>query len=187
MKGTIFKHLEAYIVEVGGYESLELILEQVELESTRPFVGPLFYPDSDLLSIFGAACQHFSLEPGATLQSFGEFLFHRLAADSPHFLRGVDTVVEMLHQVDGVIHVEVKKLSPESYLPRLRCETLGEGKVLMTYQSDRKLCQLFVGLARGAAQHFRQTMRETELACMHRQDEECRFEFEFHSIETHAA
>ena len=179
MKGSIFKHFESFVCENFGQETFEEILEGVDLITDGPFLGPDNYPDEDLLAIVGATIDKLQIPLPDALRAFGKDLFGKLAAEAPVFLENVDDLKTFLQMVDGVIHVEVKKLSPEAYLPKLECIDTGEGTMTMKYMSERQLCQLFLGLVEGAAERFSTELGWDHTACTHEGAPECTFEFNF--------
>ena len=181
MKGSIFKHFESFVTDNWGDELFDEILDGVELQTEGPFLGPGNYPDEDLLAIVAATIERLQIPLPDALRAFGKDLFGRLAADAPFSLEGVDDLKSFLQTVDGVIHVEVKKLAPDANLPRLQCEDTGPGRLTMQYRSDRQFCQLFLGLAEGAAERFATELRAVETTCTHRGDDCCTFEMEFDS------
>lgn len=179
MKGAIFKHFEAFVSDNWGVEVYEEILDGLDLLTEGPFLGPGSYPDEDLLSIVGATIQKLGIPLPDALRVFGKYLFPKLAGDAPQFVEGQSDLKQFLMTVDGVIHVEVKKLFPDAYLPRLLYEDTADDQLTVHYQSKRQFCQLFVGLVEGAAERFSTPIAWDETACSHTGSEQCTFEFRF--------
>lgn len=179
MKGSIFKHFEAFVSDNWGPEVYEEILDSVTLQTQGPFLGPDNYPDEDLLAIVGATIGKLGVPLPDALRAFGRYLFPKLAGDAPVFLEKIGDLKTFLQTVDGVIHVEVKKLAPEAYLPAIECEDPGGDRLVMHYESRRQLCQLFLGLVEGAGDKFGTSVGWSESACTHKGDGRCTFEFDF--------
>jgi len=180
MKGSIFKHFESFVTDNWGEDFWEGILDQVTLETDGPFLGPENYPDGDLLTIVGTTIEELGVPLPDALRLFGRYLFAKLESDAPHFVSDSSDLLTFLQTIDGVIHVEVKKLSPEAYLPSIRCERLGDTGMRMHYQSDRQFCQLFLGLIEGAAERFESQLDSfEETTCTHQGDDQCTFDFQF--------
>lgn len=179
MKGSIFKHFEDFVTDNWGIETYEEILSGLDLQTEGPFLGPGNYPDEDLLAIVGATIQKLGIPLPKALRVFGNYLFEKLAGDAPQFLEGTTDLKQFLLTVDQVIHVEVKKLFPEAYLPRLHYEDTGADALTVHYQSKRQFCQLFAGLVEGAAQRFGTPIAWDESACTHTGAEQCTFHFRF--------
>lgn len=187
MKGVIFKHFEAFVIEAFGAERLEAIFEQAVLQTPLPFIGPATYPDEDLFSLAGTTIRLAGLEPDAALFAFGRFLYPRLAASVPGLIQRHRDTRSLLDDLDRVIHVEVRKLMPEAITPRIRCRALDDGVLEVTYRSPRKMCALFRGLLDAAAESFGERVIQDELECVHRGAEACRFELRFEEGAARAA
>ena len=56
--------------------------------------------------------------------------------------------------VDSVVHMEVRKLYSDAELPRLICVFTADGRLQMTYESERNLADLAEGLILGCLEHF---------------------------------
>ncbi len=179
MKGAIFKHFETFVTDNWGVEVYEEVLDGLDLITQGPFLGPGNYPDEDLLAIVGATIQKLGIPLPDALRVFGKYLFEKLAGDAPQFVEDKSDLKQFLMTVDGVIHVEVKKLFPEAYLPRLAYEDTGADQLTVHYHSKRQFCQLFVGLVEGAAESFSSPLDWNETACSHSGAEQCTFEFRF--------
>jgi predicted hydrocarbon binding protein len=179
MKGSIFRHFESFVTDNWGVEFFEDILDGVDLLTEGSFLGPGDYPEEDLLAIVGATITKLDIPLPNVLRLFGKYLFPQLAGDAPVFLVGATDLRTFLQSVDTVIHVEVKKLWPQAYLPRVNCATKGETGMVIEYQSKRQMCQLFLGLVEGAVENFDTSVDWDETTCTHRGDEVCTFQFNF--------
>lgn len=62
--------------------------------------------------------------------------------------------MEFLPQVDGYVHLEVRKLYPDAELPSFSCTTPEPGTMVMTYRSKTNLPDLAEGLILGCIDHF---------------------------------
>ncbi|MEZ6004821.1 MAG: heme NO-binding domain-containing protein [Planctomycetota bacterium] len=175
MKGSIFKHFETFLRSTFGDELCEQVLEHAQRDHVGPYLGPEIYPDGDMFALVGETLSRTGLALPAALQAFGRYLFDRLCEDAPHLVSGRQTLDELLASLDRVIHVEVQKLSPGTYLPRIGCTTTGEGHLELSYRSRRNLCPLFLGLLHGAAEHYGLILEATEHTCSRDGADACRF------------
>ena len=180
MKGIIFNQLEAMVTEQLGADAWETLLEQSTLQTKDGlFVGPKTYPDEDLFALVATASKVTGKPVEELVQAYGRFLFPRLAAGYPSFLRPGMTAKTFLMSVDKVIHIEVRKLHADAGLPSLSYEDPGEGRLVILYQSPRKLCDLAIGLIEGVGTHFKTVVTLQQTACMKRGDDACRLECTF--------
>ena len=67
MKGIIFTTFEAFITDSFGADVYEDILDDTELITTEPFVGPGTYPEADLVALLTTAVQKLGITVLATV------------------------------------------------------------------------------------------------------------------------
>jgi hypothetical protein len=176
----IFNHLEAMVEQAAGPDAWDALLEQTPLQTSNGvFVGPKTYPDADLMALVGTASRVLGTPADALVQAFGRFLFARLAAQYPVFLKPGMTAKTFLASVDRIIHVEVRKLHPDAGLPTIRYEDPAPDRLVIIYQSPRRLCDLAEGLIQGVAERFGERIEVRQGRCMKRGDPECRLECAF--------
>lgn len=186
MKGIIFNLLEQFVVENWGAETYEKILAKCPLTTREPFVGPLTYPDGDLLAIVGAVCGELGVTTQDALRAFGRFAFPRLASRHPELVKGRVDPLALLLSVENVIHVEVRKLYPDAITPEFEFESLKAGSLVMRYRSRRRLCPLVVGLIEGVAEHFDTSIDCEETACTSAGADACTFKLSFARVPAEA-
>ena len=179
MKGIIFKHFESFIVDSFGDEVFEEVLEETQLQTAGPFVGPNTYPDADLFALVGTAIGKLGIPLNDALHAFGTYLFSHLAAAAPVFVESAPDLRSFLLTIHSVIHVEVRKLFPGAETPHFSYEEPAEDQLVMHCTSARNLCPLVRGLLEGAAKSFGETIVCTETACVHDGADRCTFELEF--------
>ena len=158
MKGIIFNLLEDFITENHGEETYEEIIENCNLQTKEPFIGPGTYPDEDLLEIVGKTTEKLGISSDDALKAFGKFAFHKLAALFPQFLESYNNPKDFLQSVESVIHVEVKKMYADAYTPTFKYTDPASDKLIIQYHSKRKLYALMEGLINGVAEHYNITI-----------------------------
>ena len=173
MKGVVFNIFESFLNEVGGEDFFDDLLDEVELETKEPFVGPGTYPDADLMTLFIAAVGKLNIPPEDALRSFGKFLFGQLYATHPQYAEG-HNLRSFLLSIHDVIHVEVRKLYPEAVTPDFVYEELTDNKLKMTYQSPRRLWHLASGLIEACSEQFNEAI-ELEMECSSTDQDTCDF------------
>lgn len=179
MKGIIFNYLEEYITQKHGDEVWETLLEKCPMKSDKIFIGPGSYPDVDFLSILNLTSKTLKQSPDAFLFDFGENMFHYLARDYPNFLKDHNHPKQFLKTVEGIIHVEVRKLFKEATPPRFDYKDPAPEKLIIQYSSKRKMCHLMEGILKGVSIHFKTPIDFQQATCMHRGDETCSFDLTF--------
>jgi len=63
--------------------------------------------------------------------------------------------------------------SPEPTPPRLRVERQGPDALVLKYTSERKMCKVGEGIAKGLARHCGERIAIDQATCMQRRDPEC--------------
>lgn len=154
MKGMIFNVAEKFIVEHYGEDMLDDIIDECTLITKEPFVGPGTYPDEDLVEIVVKAAEMLKISVGELLKKLGRYSFGKLRDRHPEFVTPFTHPKPFLKSVEGVIHVEVKKLIDGVKLPTFQYADPADDELIITYFSERKLYPFMEGLIQGVADHF---------------------------------
>lgn len=180
MKGIIFNQLENMVTETLGLEAWDALLVQTELMTPNAiFVGPNTYPDEDLFALVATASRTTGTPAADLIRTFGRYLFPKLVASYPMFVRKDMNAKAFMMSVDRVIHVEVRKLDAKAGLPEIAYEEPGPDQLTVLYRSPRGLCALAEGLIEGVGAHFGEVIEMTQPECKHRGDAQCRIECTF--------
>jgi predicted hydrocarbon binding protein len=73
----------------------------------------------------------------------------------------------VIEKTEETIHHVVRVQTPGAKPPVLHTIRRSEDEVVLIYSSPRKLCALAIGIARGVAKHFNETIEITQTKCMH--------------------
>lgn len=179
MKGSVFNAFEAFVESRLQGPSFDVVLDGAELEFAGPHVGPGTYQDADLVALvvrYAGLCR---LQVPVVLVEFGRFLFGMLDRHAPAFARAFDEPVGFLESLERTIHVEVRKLDSEAYVPTVLVERKRDGGIVLSYHSKRQLCALAEGLLLGVADHYDHDVELTHPVCMHDGHERCLFNARF--------
>ncbi len=155
MKGILFNILEDFLEENVGEERLEDIVASCDLLTKDPFVAPGTYPDEDFLKIVQQSTKEFGCSQSEFLQQLGQFSFFKLADRYPGFVSPYQHPKDFLKTIENVVHVEVRKLYTDTYLPTFVYKEPSEQELIITYYSKRKLYHLMEGLIEGVAKYFK--------------------------------
>lgn len=180
MKGIVFCTLEDLIIEKFGDSIMEDLYDEIEfLSDAPPFIGPGTYPDSDLFLLVTALSEKTSIPANDLIFEFGKFMFPALINGFPTFIKGFTEPLAFLKTVDGIIHVEVRKLFQDAVPPKLEVEEIDSRSAILHYRSERKLCRLMEGLLVGLASYFGQQIDFEHLQCMKNGAHECILKIQF--------
>lgn len=183
MKGIIFNLLEQFISDNFGEERYEEILASCPLVTQEPFVGPGTYPDEDFLKLTARAVESLALSAPDALRAFGKYCFPKLAEKFPGFVSPHKDPKSFLMTVDGVIHVEVRKLFDGASVPNFVYREPSRDTLIIEYSSERKFCHFMEGLIDGVGAHYNVPIQRKQTRCMLNRDPVCEFHLNFNPID----
>ena len=154
MKGIVFTEFLDMVEEKFGYDIVDHILTSSDLQSGGIYTAVGTYHHSEIVQLLTNLSIKTELDPGLLLKTFGEYLFDTFLAQYPQFFSAHDRAFKFLESIDSHIHVEVKKLYPEATLPKFTTIQNEEGKLIMIYQSERKMAALAEGLIEKSMAHY---------------------------------
>jgi len=173
MHGVVFIELERYLTEKLGRRGWDEIRAEAGC-SARIFVPVDAYPDQELRDLLRAASARLDKPEPLLLEEFGIYVAPQFLKTYRFLVKNEWTVLDVLANVESVMHAAVRRRSPSSEPPRLEIERLEPSGVLIVYSSPRKLCEFGRGLIEGMAQFFDESVRISELSCMHEGAPSCR-------------
>lgn len=177
MQGSVFTCFSDMVIDGLGMMAWSELLDEVKPESGGVYTNNQSYADEELFALVGAFCKKTNMPVTDAVTAFGKYLFTSLYRAAPAGVKQVDDLIEFLLMVDSVIHVEVKRIYPDAYLPEFTYEKTDDpNKLVMLYKSKRKLCHLSEGLIAGAAEQFGSECTITHDVCMHDGADHCRLE-----------
>ncbi|THH35604.1 heme NO-binding domain-containing protein [Neolewinella litorea] len=161
MKGVMFNILEDFLEDRVGEERTERIFTASDISTREPFVAPGTYPDGDFLAIIGESIRELGCTQQDFMRQLGHFAFFKLVERYPVFVTPYQHPKDFLKTIEKVVHVEVKKLYTDTYLPTFVYEEPSEQELIITYYSKRKLYHMMEGLIGGVAEYFDYTIDQT--------------------------
>lgn len=165
MHGLILSELKRFTEAKFGKQEWRELLQEAGL-GERDYLPDELYPDSEVVALVGGAARRAGADVQTILERFGEFIVPTLiSAYRPYIKRGWSTLDVMEH-AENIIHRAVRLRDPLAVPPRLRVRRVSFNEVMVTYESDRKMCGLAKGIARGVAEHYGEHIEVNELTCM---------------------
>lgn len=179
MKGIINKGIQELVEAQFGPEAWEKVKSQAGCDEAF-FAISLDYPDEMTLALVKAASEFAGLPAETVMVEFGKFVvpntlkkhyatYFALAGSSPR---------EFLLNMNRV-HEEATQSIGNAIPPRFEYEELPDGRLLMHYESERRLCAVLRGLILGVGLLFDQELEVRETACMHNGASRCTMEVTF--------
>lgn len=179
MQGSIYTAFSDMIIDTMGMEQWNELLEETAPPSKGIYTSGDQYDDKELIDMVVYLSVKTGLPTEDLVQKFGHYLFGILYKKSPVNLSKLTNLRDFLLAIDKVIHVEVKRLHPNAYLPTFDYEDGKDGQLIMYYQSKRKLCHASIGLIQGAAEKFNERVDIEHPECMHHGADRCKLVIKF--------
>ncbi len=148
MKGIIFNVAEKAVVELLGAEAWEDLLDDAGVDGDYTALGT--YPDDELVALVVAAAERTGHDPADVQRLVGRHALAHLVASLDGFIDRDAHVFDFLSSIHTIIHVEVKKLDPNSKPPDIEPNRISDDELQLTYRSERGLSPLAEGLILGA-------------------------------------
>lgn len=185
MHGLIFFYLQKFAdVAAAGTTSWKGIRAST-VTSAAKYLPSGIYPDADAVAILSTIAETTGRPLPSILEEFGEFL-------APHLIKVAGPVVDpswrtldLIEHTEAIIHAMVRVQNPGASPPVLETVRQSPDELHLVYSSARRLCTLAVGLMRGIAAHYGETIRIEEPSCILRGDPFCSFVIEHIVTDTH--
>lgn len=131
------------------------------------------YPDEAIVGMVVALAEETARTPTEVLEDFGEFLAAALLRVYAPLVEKEWRTLDVIEHVEERIHTAVRLRDPRAGPPYLSARRLSQAEVEVDYTSPRRLCALAVGIARGVATHYGESVVVGQSECMHRGDARC--------------
>ena len=161
MKGIVYTLFNQLVEEKFGIEVWDEILDEVQPESEGIYTTTETYDNTELFALVGALSEKTNIPVNDLVKAFGQFSLGEFARRYPVFFENVNAK-EFLQSIHDVIHVEVKKLYTDAELPTFTYEDPAPDKLILHYNSPRKLCVFAEGLIDGTAEYFETGIEYTQ-------------------------
>ncbi len=141
--------------------------------SSRVYLPVSEYPDAEVVALVKTAAEMTKKEPNAVLEDFGEFI-------APDLIRMYEAVVDpkwktldVIEHTEEAIHRVVRVKNTGARPPELWATRTSPKELLLRYSSERKMCALAKGIAKGVASHYGERILIQETHCMHTGSPSC--------------
>lgn len=178
MKGIVFNIFADLVTDNFGMEVWDKLIQETSPASGAVYTSAEVYPDGELIAYVTALSDITGAAPADLVRTFGTYTMHKFYKLHPEFMAD-HTAKSFLESVHDVVHVEVKKLHPDTLLPEFAYESSGDTQLTMLYSSPRKLCHLAEGLIVGTSEIFSEKIDLVHSQCMHQGADQCRLELSF--------
>ena len=114
---------------------------------------------------------------------FGQQAMPILAELYPAFFEGPSSAREFTAGVNTINHAEVRKLYPGASCPHFRMSDGADGRLVMDYLSERRMCALAQGFVEGAAAWYGEAVEFEHTTCTAHGAPHCTFSIRWHGAD----
>ena len=155
MKGMVFRSFQGFVEREFSEVLVDDMLSLESLESQGAYTSVGYYPHSEFLSLVVHVSEATQIPISKLVKSFGAALFKDLASAHAEMIAGYQSPIELLSEIESVIHVDVRKLYDNSELPRFDVQQRdGDRQIKLEYSSSRPFADLAEGLIYGCLDHY---------------------------------
>lgn len=154
MKGVIFTEFVGMVEERWSIELAARLIDESDLPSRGEYTSVGTYDPAEMVTLVSALSAHVDVPVPDLLYAYGHYLFGRFTVLYPELVADRVDALDLLADIEGVIHAEVLKLYPDAELPRIDTRWEGPDRLVMVYRSPRRLGDVAAGLAQGAVDHL---------------------------------
>jgi len=172
MHGIVFSELQRFIVRKHAHAGWKAVTEKAGL-AHKVYLAAGQYPDSEIASLVTAASAIAGQEPFQIVEAFGEFIVPSLLKMYGHLLKPNWKSLDVIEHTEGTVHAVVRTSDKDALPPKLRTRRAEPDTVILVYDSPRKMCALAVGIGKGLARHFKETLSVNQTQCMHKGGQFC--------------
>ena len=158
MKGIIFTEFIEMVESRFSVDVAEQVIEAANLSSGGSYTSLGTYSHQEILNMVTRLSDVSGVNPADLQCAFGEYLISRFSQVHPEFFEDVEGSFDFLSKVQGYIHIEVRKLYPDSNPPKLTCKRINEHSMELHYESHRPFALLALGLIKGCGIHFGESL-----------------------------
>ncbi len=165
MHGPIFLQLQKFAQQSIGAEQWRAILAEAGLDK-EIFSAARIYDDKQLLDLVALAAKSLNANIDDVVESFGRYIASELLRLYQRVVKPEWKTLDIIENTETFIHSAVRVANPGAAPPVLDAVRLSPNDLQLIYSSDRKLCRLAIGIMKGLADHFQETIEISHDACM---------------------
>jgi predicted hydrocarbon binding protein len=163
--GLIHIELERFAREQAGDRVWEQAVSEAGLDG-RAYAATERYDDTDALALVVALAKHTGLGPQALLEDFGRALVPALMENFGYLVPSQWRTLELIENTEALIHTALRESDRAARPPLLKVVRRSDREVLVLYASERRMCGVAKGIARGVGDHYGEQIDVEEEECM---------------------
>jgi len=171
MHGRILWQFRDYVESQHGKGAWMKVLKTAGLEE-RVYLAQA-YPDAEAFSLLKAAAKVHGKSVAIMLQEFGEFTVPALLGMYSHLIKAEWRTLDVIEHAETLAHSAARRDERGAAPPYLRTRRVNPHKVILTYDSPRKMCAFAVGIALGLGKHFQESVAIQHNPCVYLGGDHC--------------
>ena len=172
MHGSVLHGFKQFVLGRDGRQAWDNVC--VDAGASGWYFSTETYPDEELAALVRTTAAHEERSVQEVLQDFGTSLAALLLDMYAAFVQPAWRTLDLLLATETLMHRTVRMQDPSATPPHLYAKRVSEREVHIEYTSQRRLCSLAVGICRGVANHYGESVMIEQPECMERGSPACR-------------
>ena len=165
MHGLVFTYVQKFVQKEFGNDVWKSLTSEAGVDG-KSYSPAKSYPDEDAIAIVGAAAKLLELPAQEVLTTIGRGIAPDLMNLYRNRLPQNWGTIDLIENVEGIIHSAVRVGNPGAHPPVLDCIRDGKDRIQIIYSSHRQMCGLLRGIVDGVARYYREVITIEKTACM---------------------
>lgn len=158
MKGIFFTEFLEMIEKEYGLSLAEKIISELGVGNNGVYESTADYPYDQFVELCGLLSKEVRSSVIDITKNFGEYLFSRLVILFRPKFAGNSCIFDFLDQIDYFVHKNIQESFTNVVIPRFRAMKINESTFQMTYQTEKLLIHLAIGLFMGCQRFFNEEL-----------------------------
>ena len=171
MHGRILWQFREYVESQHGKSAWAIVLKTAGLEE-RVYLAQA-YPDAEGFALLKAAVAMSGKSTAVVMREFGEYTVPALLGMYSHLIEPQWRTLDVIEHAERVAHGAVRKHERGAAPPHMVTRRVNPHKVIMTYESPRKMCAFAVGVGLGLGKFFHENVTVQHNPCMYHGSDHC--------------
>lgn len=154
MKGIFFTEFLEMAEKDYGHNLTEKIISELGVGNNGVYESEIGYPCAQFVELCELLGREIGNSSSDIAKNFGEYLFSRLVILFRPNFAGNSNIFEFLDQVDEFIHEKMQNSFPALKIPKFRAIKINESTFQISYQTEKILVDLAIGLLMGCQRFF---------------------------------
>ena len=135
------------------------------------------YPATEAEALFAGVERLSGKSARTVLQDFGEFTVPALLEMYSHLIQPEWCSLDIIERAEKIAHAKARQRERGAAPPYLVARRLNAHKVILSYNSQRRMCAFAVGVGLGLGKYFRERISVQHNRCMNDGADHCEIVF----------